>query len=109
MSKNKSLRLPPDLGDAVEIRADQLGYRNFTAYVLGLIRYDMMVQGGHTVTLPLSNAKPADLDRLDAELLERCRTGKGIRGQWLEKVIAEIAGENAPAVAKKLPKGVIPE
>ncbi len=107
MSENRTLRLPDDLSEAAAIRAAQLGYKTWTAYVLGLIRYDMMVQGEHTVTLPLSHARPAEMDRLDADLLERCKTGRGVRGQWLEKAIARIAGDaKVEDVKGKLPDAV---
>lgn len=54
-SPRKSLKLSPDLQEAADLRAKALGYRSWNAYVKGLIRYDLLVQGEHTLTLPYSN------------------------------------------------------
>ena len=92
-SKTRSTKLPFDLADAAEMRAKQLGYPSWNAYIKGLIRYDLMVQGEHSVTLPVARMRPEEQDKIDAELLERTREGKGVRGQWLEHAIRRIAGE----------------
>ena len=91
-SKTRSTKLPYDLADAAEMRARQLGYPSWNAYIKGLIRYDLMVQGGHSVTLPIARMRPEEQDKIDAELLERTREGKGIRGQWLEHAIRRVVG-----------------
>ena len=102
-SPTKSLRLPADLAEAAEIRAKLLGYKSWTDYLKALIRYDLMIQGPHTITLPISHSRPEEQDALDADLLERCRNGEGTRGQWLEKAIERIAGPaKADEVAKKI-------
>lgn len=102
-SKTRSTKLPPDLADAAEIRAQSLGYSSWNAYIKGLIRYDLMVQGEHSVSLPISRMRPEEQDHIDAELLQRTKDGKGKRGQWLEKALKELAGEHHEEVKKKLP------
>lgn len=107
-SKTRSTKLPYDLADAAEMRAKQLGYPSWNAYIKGLIRYDLMVQGSHTVTLPIARMRPEEQDRIDAELLERTREGKGVRGQWLEHTIRRIAGVAEPeAVGEKIAKKLV--
>ena len=95
-SKTRSTKLPHDLADAAEMRSQQLGYPSWNAYIKGLIRYDLMVQGGHSVTLPIGRMRPEEQDKIDTELFERTREGKGIRGQWLENAIRRIAGTSSP-------------
>ena len=97
-SKTRSTKLPHDLADAAEMRSRQLGYPSWNAYIKGLIRYDLMVQGGHSVTLPIARMRPEEQDKIDAELLERTCEGKGIRGQWLENAIRRIAGSSSPEI-----------
>ncbi len=106
-SETKSLRLPGDLADAAAIRAKELGYANWNAYIKALIRYDLLIQGEHTCTLPISNSRPEEQDAFDADLLERAKSGIGKRGQHLEKVILRIAGDLAPEVKKRLPKNLL--
>jgi hypothetical protein len=107
-SKTRSTKLPYDLADAAEMRAKQLGYPSWNAYIKGLIRYDLMVQGSHSVTLPIAQMRPEDQDRIDAELLDRTREGKGVRGQWLEHTIRRIAGvSETEAVGEKIAKKLV--
>jgi hypothetical protein len=83
----KSLKLPPDLEEVAELRAKQLGYPSWSAYVKGLIRYDAMVQGTHDVTLPIAAMSPAEQDKMDAKLLNNTKEGVGQRGQFLKRLL----------------------
>lgn len=106
-SKTRSTKLPHALADAAEMRAKQLGYPSWNAYIKGLIRYDLMIQGSHTVTLPVARMRAEDQDRIDAELLERTLEGKGIRGQWMEHAIRRIAGGFEPVdIGEKVARGL---
>lgn len=98
----RSCKLPPDLAEAAEIRARALGYRSWNAYVCSLIRYDLMVQGTHPVTLPISNMRDEDRDAVDASLLEATKTGTGQRGQLLTRILerARSAEEVGPVIAR---------
>lgn len=105
-SQTRSTRLPADLAEAAEIRARQLGYTSWNSYVKGLIRYDLLVQGDHTITLPVSQLRPEGQDEYDAKLLKLTQAGKGERGQLLKKIVAEIAGAKAGEVLVEIPKVV---
>jgi hypothetical protein len=89
-SKNRSTKLPPDLADAAELRAKALGYASWSAYIKGLIRYDLVVQGPHTLTLPWSHQPPGGQDEIDAHLLKLTRRGAGERGQLLEHILERV-------------------
>lgn len=108
-SHSRSTKLPADLAEAAELRARALGYVSWNAYIKALIRYDLMVQGEHTITLPISHLRPEEQDGVDAKLLELTRAGKGERGQLLAKIIEKAAGEHAEAVKKALPKKIAGE
>jgi hypothetical protein len=85
----KSLKLPPDLEEVATLRAKQLGYPSWSAYVKGLIRYDAMVQGTHDITLPITALPPADQDKMDAKLLANTKHGVGQRGQFLKRLLGK--------------------
>lgn len=106
-SSTRSTKLPYVLAEAAEIRAKALGYASWNAYIKGLIRYDLLIQGPHTVTLPLSHSRPEEQDRVDWELLDRVRTGVGSRGQYLENLVREVAGEHADTVKAGLTKALV--
>ncbi|WP_050025100.1 hypothetical protein [Verrucomicrobium sp. BvORR034] len=89
-SKNRSTKLPPDLADAAELRAKALGYASWSAYIKALIRYDLVVQGHHTLTLPWSHQPPDRQDEIDAHLLTLTKRGAGERGQLLEHILERV-------------------
>jgi hypothetical protein len=100
----RSCKLPPDLAEVAERRARALGYASWNAYIKGLIRFDAMVQGEHSVTLPISHMRPEDQDAIDAALLAATKEGVGQRGQLLSRLIKQVAQEGqeptGPAIAK---------
>jgi hypothetical protein len=61
-SRPVAVKLPPDLAEACESRAEALGYASLSAYLKGLIRYDLLVQGPHTITLPIAHLIAQDED-----------------------------------------------
>lgn len=82
-----TLKTSPDLRKAIEIRAAALGYHSISAYIKGLARYDMMVQGPHTLTLPYSTLPLPEQDEIDAKMLRLSEAGVGERGQLLKRLI----------------------
>ena len=86
-STTRSTKLPPDLAAVAEARAAALGYPSWNAYIKGLIRYDALVQGPHTITLPWAALPLAKQDSIDAKLLENTQRGIGERGQLLKRII----------------------
>lgn len=94
-SRTRSVKLPHDLIDACERRARDLGYPSLNAYVIALMRYDLMVRGPHHVTLPIARMPLAEQDNIDARLLELEKQGKGERGVFFEHLIRRMQGETA--------------
>jgi len=92
-SVTKSLKLPPWLAEAAEHRVKNLKYQAFNAYVTGLIRYDLMVQGDHSITLPIAQSHPAERDKIDEELLELTKQGTAIRGSFLKMLLRRIGSD----------------
>lgn len=96
-SSIRSLKLPPDLLDVAEKRAKNLGYPSWSAYVKGLIRYDALCQGPHTITLPWANLPLVEQDKVDAKLLKLTLEGVGVRGQLLKRILQGEAKLTAQA------------
>lgn len=82
-----TFKTSPDLETAIKIRAKALGYSSVSAYLKGLVRYDMMVQGPHTLTLPYATLPLAEQDAIDAKMLKLSEAGVGERGQLLKRLI----------------------
>lgn len=101
-SRNRSVKLPNPLIDAGERRAEALGYPSFNAYIAGLIRYDLMVRGGHHVTLPIARMRLEDQDRIDDNLLHLEARGQGERGVFLEHLIERVMQSGAPLTGEKI-------
>lgn len=64
---SRSLKLSPDLDEAIERRAKALGYPSLSAYLKGLARYDLLCQGPHTMTQPWASLPLAEQDKIDAD------------------------------------------
>ncbi|MEN3940708.1 hypothetical protein WJU23_05385 [Prosthecobacter sp. SYSU 5D2] len=75
----KALKMPPDLAEIAEIRAEALGYPSWAAYVKGLIRHDAGCLARHGITVPWSKMALTIQDKLDALLLWRVKKGKGMK------------------------------
>ena len=85
-----SLKLPPDLAETAKLRAKQLKYPSVNAYLKGLIRYDALVQGEHSITLPIAALPGSEQDVMDAKLLQNTKNGVGERGQFLTKLLGKL-------------------
>src|SRR3954463_5360909 len=96
-SQTRSIKIPGDLAEAAALRAKHLGYPSWGAYVKGLMRYDMLVQGPHDVTLPIARLSLAEQDKVDARLLDATKKGTGERGQLLKRMLERMQkGEKGP-------------
>lgn len=89
-SQTRSIKIPGDLAQAAELRSKQLGYPSWGAYVKGLMRYDMLVQGSHSITLPMATLPLTEQDKVDAKLLEATKKGVGERGQLLARMLERM-------------------
>lgn len=92
-SKVQSTKFPPDLAEVAALRAKSLGYKSWNAYLKGLVRYDALVQGPHSITLPIAEKDGAAQDAFDAKLLEITKRGVGERGQLLKRLIERTNGD----------------
>jgi hypothetical protein len=90
-SPKVTIKVPPSLADALDIRWVRLKYQSLSAYIVGLIRFDLMVQGEHPVSLPIAQSRPEDRDKVDEELLEITKTGIGIRGAFVAGLLKDIS------------------
>jgi len=65
--------------DAVKKRAKQLGYQSLTAYIVGLIRYDLMIGKDHPATVEISRQREEDQDAIDDELVRMYESGESLK------------------------------
>lgn len=86
-SITRSTKLPGNLAEVAEVRAKALGYPSWNAYIKGLIRYDALCQGEHTMTLPWASLPLDEQDKIDNKLLQYTQQGIGQRGQLLKRII----------------------
>lgn len=80
-SLSRTLKVPVDLADVADIRARELGYPSWGAYVKALIRFDSLCGSSHTVTVPWSKLPFNEQDQIDAKLKKRRIEGKGMTSQ----------------------------
>ena len=102
-SKSHTAKFPPDLYEIMTARAAALGYRSVSAYLKGLVRYDALVQGPHSITLPMSNLPDAAQDAIDGQLLAVTRRGVGERGQLLARLLERV--KETAAIPEAIVKG----
>lgn len=102
-SQVRSLKIPVDLAEAAEMRAKELGYPSWGAFVKGLMRYDLMVLKPHSVTVEIAQMSHASQDAVDARLLENLKNGRAERGSYLERLLEKM--KDAEGVAKALAEG----
>lgn len=86
-----TIKVPPFLADAIDIRWVRLKYQSLSAYIIGLIRFDLMVQGDHPVSLPIAQSRPEDRDKVDEELLENTKANIAIRGAYIGGLLKDIS------------------
>jgi Arc/MetJ-type ribon-helix-helix transcriptional regulator len=114
MPKRITITLSDDLAEAADLLRKRRRYRSASEYIQGLIRYDGQSQRDHHLTAEWAAFSPYERDALDAAILRQVKSGKGVRGSWLEARIEEIvkahlAGGGKPAtkdVAAELAKGI---
>lgn len=82
-----SIKLTPDIAEISKLRAKQLGYPSWGAYIKGLIRYDAMVLGDHAITQPFAHIPLVEQDRVDAKLLANTKNGTAQRGEYLKRLL----------------------
>lgn len=90
MPKRITVTLSDDLHEASELLRRKNRYRTLSEYIQNLVRYDAQSQREHLLTAEWAALSPAERDMLDARLLALVKSGKGVRGSWLEARIEAI-------------------
>ena len=75
-----SAKIPEDLREASKLRESQLGYPSWSAYIVALIRADTAAGVSHELPRKVAQLPAANRDRIDAEILEKCRSQAGADG-----------------------------
>ena len=88
--KSHTAKFSLDLNEVMIARSAALGYRSVSAYLKGLVRYVALVQGPHSITLPMSNLPDAAQDKIDGPLLTVTKRGVGERGQLLSRLLERV-------------------
>lgn len=88
-SQTRSIKIPAVLLEAGMMRAKALGYDSWGAWVKGLMRYDMEIQGPHDRSLAWSKMTPEEQAALDANLMEYTKAGVGRRGTLLRHIVKD--------------------
>lgn len=94
-SQLRSLKMTYVLVQIAELRATELGYPSWAAYVKGLIRHDATCQARHGITVPWAALALAVQDKLDTLILSRLQRKKGMKS-------ADMAGWDWEAEYEKM-------
>jgi hypothetical protein len=92
---------------AAKILSKRRKYRGIPEYLNALVRYDGQTQRDHVLTDEWAAMDAAERDRLDEAILRQVKTGKGVRGSWLEArmeaIIRKIMAERTePPTVKEV-------
>lgn len=102
-SKPSSIKLTADLDELASLLAKRRGYKSRNAYIIGLLRYDAMVEKNeHKITLPISQMPLAEQDKVDQTLLKNVKSDKGERGQFLRRVVQAMVHTGDPGIKKMI-------
>ncbi len=88
-AKPERVMFPSRIWDIVEARWQELGYASLSAYVTGLVRYDLLISGPHR-SLP-SATNRAKQDTIARQTLVSCRRGQK-RKLYLDHLIEKTEG-----------------
>lgn len=88
-SRTKSYKIGADLDDAAEILAAVNGYPSGAALIKGMLRYALLTQAKHSVSLPWSLLPLAVQDKLDAALLTLVTARRGMKSAEAATITVE--------------------
>ena len=83
------MTFPVRIWQLVDLRWEELGYGSVSAYVTGLIRYDLLVGGPHRSKAP--SVRRSDQKVLVRETAARCKRGEK-RKLYLDHLIERVEG-----------------
>ena len=92
-SKTRSIKVPHAIADAADRRARDLGYASLNAYIVGLMRYDLMVRCSHQLTLPVARMRMEDQDKIDDQLLLLENQGRAAQKAFFNDLVQRLVGE----------------
>jgi hypothetical protein len=88
-ARPERVMFPSLIWDLVEARWQELGYSSLSAYITGLVRYDLLISGPHRSLPPTTNR--AKQDTVARQTLVRCRRGQR-RKLYLDHLIEKTEG-----------------
>lgn len=94
-------RLPTALKDCADARWKETGYESLSEYVLGLVRYDLLVRRAHVTTANLARLSRAEQDKVDDEIVTMFAKGEALAGSMFEALIDDCV---KAAAIKRRPK-----
>lgn len=94
-SKSRSIKVPHAISDAGENRARALGYTSLNAYIVGLLRYDLLVRCSHHLMLPIARMRMEDQDKIDDRLLDMQDRSREEQEAFFNELVQELIGEGA--------------
>jgi hypothetical protein len=80
-------RLPTALQECADARWKETGYESLSEYVLGLLRYDLLVRRAHATTANLARLSRAEQDKVDDEIATMFAKGETLAGSMFEALI----------------------
>lgn len=89
ISKPERVTFPARIWPLVEPRGVELGYASLSAYITGLIRYDLLISGPHQSLMPPSDR--AAQDAVARETIARRKRGQR-RKLYLDHLIERVEG-----------------
>jgi hypothetical protein len=88
--KVRSIRASEAFWEIMEIRAKAAGYESVNAFMIGLGRFEAMIQKPHPMTAPLAKKSTLEQAKLDADLLKIVKRGKPLKGSLFEHIVQRM-------------------
>ena len=92
-SKTRSIKIPHSISDAGDHRARELGYSSLNAYIVSLMRYDLLVRCPHLVTLPIARMRMDDQDKIDDHLFQLEGQSRKAQRALFNALVRRLMGE----------------
>jgi hypothetical protein len=92
-SKTRSVKIPHSICDAGDHRARALGYVSLNAYIVSLMRYDLLVRCPHHLTLPVARMRIEQQDMIDDHLLKLEGKSRKDQEAFFNSLVKQLMGE----------------
>jgi predicted transcriptional regulator len=94
-SKSINFRVPSALENPLQSRIAEAGYSNRAAYIMGLVRHDLMTRYEHKITSPIAKMPLDQQDEIDDWIAECYEKGEPLRSAWWDVAIRQAVKEAA--------------